>query len=313
MDRAWPRRRRSVWAVALMAAMVLTFACGRPASQAVVAVGSPDSPRLRQVAKGLEEGLAPRPVQLVTLPPYGEEGAEILRRLRAGHPPLFIVLGTPVLMMLAPMEKRLPVVFAMVANPYFSNAAWDPKRPEFHQRNVTGLASPPPVAQAVRQATALVGPRPWGLLYDPLDGAALEVAQTFAQLTKELGLRGYLEESTRPEEDAAALQRLVTRGATVLYLPPTTTASRYAAPVLALGRERRVLVVNGHPEVSEPGAILTLTLDYEALGREAAALARRVLGGESPAAIPIQETQPLKIQVDESLVRHWAGYPAPRR
>jgi putative ABC transport system substrate-binding protein len=216
-------------------------------------------------------------------------------------------------MMLAPMEKRLPVVFAMVANPYFSNAAWDPKRPEFHQRNVTGLASPPPVAQAVRQATALVGPRSWGLLYDPLDGAALEVAQTFAQLTKELGLTSYTEESTRPEEDAAALRRLLARGATVLYLPPTTTASRYAGPVLALGRERRVLVVNGHPEVTEPGAILTVTLDYEALGREAAALARRVLAGESPAGIPIQETQPLKIQVDESLVRHWAGYPAPRR
>lgn len=308
-----PLPRRGWRAVALVAALAFLAGCSRPASQAVVAVGAPDSPRLRQVVKGLEEGLAPRQVQLVTLPPYGDQGAEILRSLRADQPPLFIALGTPVLMMLAPMEKRLPVVFAMVANPYFSNAAWDPKRPEFHQRNITGLASPPPVAQAVQQATALVGPRPWGLLYDPLDGAALEVAQTFEQLTKELGLTGYLEESTRPEEDAAALQRLLARGAQVLYVPPTTTAARYAASVLALGRERRVLVVNGHPEVTEPGAILTLTLDYEALGREAAALARRVLGGESPATIPIQETQPLKIQVDESLVRYWAGYPAPRR
>lgn len=296
----------------LAAALGVLAGCGRSASQTVVAVGAPDSPRLRQVVAGLEEGLAPRQVQLVTLPPYGEEGAATLRRLRADKPPLLLVLGTPVLMMLAPMEKRLPVVFAMVANPYFSDAAWDPKRPEFHQRNITGLASPPPVAQAVRQATALVGPRPWGLLYDPLDGAALEVAQTFEPLTKELGLAGYLEESSSQEEDAPALQRLLARGATVVYLPPTTTAARYAAPVLTLGRERRVLVVNGHPEVPEPGAILTLTLDYEALGREAAALARRVLGGESPATIPIQETQPLKIQVDESLVRYWAGYSAPR-
>jgi putative ABC transport system substrate-binding protein len=252
-------------------------------------------------------------VELVTLPPYGEEGAETLRRLRAARPPLFIVLGTPVLMMLAPKEKQRPVVFAMVANPYFSHAAWDPKRPEFHQRNVTGLSSPPPVAQALRQATSLFGPRTWGLLYDPQDGAALEVAQAFERAAGELGLPAVMEKASGPDEDGEALGRLTARGAKVLYLPPATTAARYAPSVLALGRERRVMVVNGHPEITAPGAILTVTLDYEALGREAATLARRVLAGESPAGIPIQETQPLRIQVDESLVRHWAGYPAPGR
>ncbi len=308
-----PPRRRGWRTVALAAALALLSGCGRPASQAVVVVGAPDSPRLRQVAKGLEEGLAPLPVELVTLPPYGEEGAQTLRRLRAAKPPLFIALGTPALMMLAPVEKRLPVVFAMVANPYFSHAAWDPKRPEFHQLNVTGLASPPPVAQALKQAMALAGARPWGLLYDPRDGAALEAAHIFQRQTGELGLTGLLEETSGPEGDAAALERLLARGAAVLYVPPAATAKRYAPRILAWGRERRVLVVNGHPEISEPGAILTVTLDYEALGREAALLAGRVLAGESPAAIPIRETQPLRIEVDESLVRHWAGYPAPRR
>lgn len=298
--------------MALLAAALGT-GCGTPPSHAVIVVGAPDSPRLRQVVAGLQEGLAPQPVLLHTLPPYGDRGAESLRRLRADNPALFIVLGTPVLMMLAPMEKRVPVVFAMVANPYFSRAAWDARRPDLHQFNVTGLASPPPVAQAVRQATSLFGPRPWGLLYDPTDGAALEVAWTFERLTAELGLTGFLEATTGPQEDSPALERLLARGARVLYLPPTTTAARYAEALLALGRERRVLVVNGHPEIAAAGAILTVTLDYEALGREAAALARRVLSGERPAAIPIKETQPLRIQVDESLVRHWAGYPAPLR
>lgn len=306
LGRRWGR-------LALGLLILFLAACEAGDTRAVTVVGTPDSPRLRQLVAGLEEGLAPRRLEVVTLPPYGEEGPGTLRRLRAARPPLFIVLGTPVLMMLAPMEKRLPIVFAMVGNPYFSDAAWDPHRPGFHQRNVTGLASPPPVAPALKQGTALFGPRPWGLLFDPLDGAALEVSQAFERTARELGLPAVMAQASGPEEDREALGRLLDQGAKVLYLPPASTTARYAAAVLRLGQERRVMVVNGHPEISGPGAILTVTLDYEALGREAAALARRVLAGESPAGIPLQETQPLRMQVDEALLRHWAGYPAPGR
>lgn len=306
------RSGRSRW-LGVVAAFLLLAACDGSPSRPLLVVGSPDSPRLRQTVAGLEKGLAPRRLTVVTIPPHGEEGEEILRNLRAAAPPLFIALGTPVLMRLAQAEKRRPIVFAMVANPYFSHAAWDPHRPEFHQLNVTGLVSPPPVAQALRQATSLVGPRTWGLLYDPLDGAALEVAGTFLRASQELGLPALVEESSRPETDASALRRLMARGALVLYLPPTTTAARYADLVLAQGRERRAMVVNGHPEISGQGAILTVTLDYEALGEQAAALALRVLAGEPPARLPLEETQPLCLRVDEALVRHWAGYPPPRR
>jgi putative ABC transport system substrate-binding protein len=289
----------------------LAVACGQAAERPVPVFASPDSPRLRQTLAGLEEGLAPRRLAVAVVPAVGESGPETLRRLRAAGPPLFVVLGTPALIMLAQVEKRIPALFAMVANPYFSDAAWDPKRPEFHSRNVTGLASPPPVAQALRQGTGLLGRRAWGLLYDPLDGAALEVARAFEAAAAELGLRSLMETSSEAGQDLEALERLRSRGAQVFYLPPTATASRYAPHLLAWGRQRRVLVVSGHPEVEPQGAILSVTLDYHALGREAAALARRLLAGESPAGIPIRETQPLAIQADHALIRHWSGYPAP--
>ena len=69
------------------------------------------------------------------------------------------------------------------------------------------------------------------------------------------------------------------------------------------------MVVSGYPEGSHQGALLWVALDYRRLGEEAAALARRVLQGEAPKKIPIAPLTPLKVEVDEKLLRHWSGYP----
>jgi ABC-type uncharacterized transport system substrate-binding protein len=268
---------------------------------------------VRQAVSGIEAGLAPRKVEAVLVPEYGREGDEALRRIRARRPPLMIVLGSATLLKVAVSEKRTPVVFALVGNPYFTGAADDPRRPDLHRGLVTGIASPSPVAAAMEQGARLWGLRPWGLLYDPADGAAVEVAARFAAEARRLGLEPLLEASGDAKGDQAALKRLLQRGAKVLYLPPTATAARFAGEMLALGREKRVIVVNGHPEAAGKGAFLKVTLDYRRLGEETAALAKRILAGENPEKIPITASTPLTVEVDESLLTYWSGYPAPRR
>jgi ABC-type uncharacterized transport system substrate-binding protein len=95
----------------------------------------------------------------------------------------------------------------------------------------------------------------------------------------------------------------------VFYLPPAPSANRYAPLLLAWGREGKVAVVSSLPEGDHQGALLWAALDYRALGEETAALARRVLKGEKPARIPIVEKTPLRIEVDETLLRRWCSYP----
>lgn len=306
--RASPRRRFN-W-LALLGAVWLAASCGPAPERPLVVFASPDSPRLRELVDSLEAGLAPRRLEVVCVPEFGPQGGETLRRLRAQHPPLFIVLGSPALLRVAPVEKRTPVVFAMVANPFVTGAADDPQHPGIHQKNITGLASPPPVGPALEQGARLLGPGPWGLLYDPGEGQAVEVARLFTTLAPQYGLTPLLETSTQAGEDLPALERLLFRGARVLYLPPTATAGRYASALLTWGRERRVRVVSSQPEGSHGGAILWVALDYRALGQEAAALAQRVLAGENPEKIPIGEKMPLKIEADEALLRYWSSYPA---
>jgi len=303
---AW---QRLVLGILLLAAALGVGSC-RPQPDASLPVfGSPDSPRLRQVVAGLQSGLAPRRLELVTVPEFAPSADETLNRIRAQRPPLLLVLGSPALLRVAPVEKRLPVVFAMVANPYVVGVAPDPEHPDIHQKNITGIASPPPVQAALEQGARLLGPASWGLLYDPQEGQAVEVAQLFTHLAPAYGLTPLTETSSDAATDLPALKRLVSRGVRVLYLPPTATASRYAPLMMSWGREKRIKVVSSQPEVDHQGAILWVALDYQALGREAASLAQRVLAGERPEDIPIMEKMPLQIVADESLLRYWSGYP----
>jgi len=292
----------------LLIMLGLLAACTRGAAPITV-FGSPDSPRLRQAVAGLQAKLGAGPVQVVCVPEFGPEGPETLRRLRQARPRLLVVLGTPALRWVAPAVKQIPVVFGLVPEPYFTGAAYDPAHPEIHQENVTGITSPAPLAVALQQGAALLGPRPWGLLYDPTDGVAVELARRFREEAPRFGLEPLIETSAAAATDGPGLARLMHRGAKVIYLPPAASTARYAPLVLDWGRQMKVMVVSGYPDGPHQGAVLWVALDYRRLGEDIGDLARRVLAGEAPKAIPIAAKTPLKVEVDETLARKWSGYP----
>ena len=248
-------------------------------------------------------------MEVVLVPEFGPEGRETLHRLRQANPRLLVILGTPALLLVAPVVKKIPVVFGLVANPYFTMAAYDPAHPEIHQENVTGIASPAPLDAALQHGVSLLGPHSWGLLYDPTDGVAMDLARRFETEAGRIGVKVLTETSTAAATDEGALARLRQRGAKVIYLPPAPSAARYAPLVLEAGRQMQVRVVSSLPEGAHKGAVLWVALDYHKLGEDIGDLARRVLAGEAPKTIPIAAQTPLKVEVDETLARKWSGYP----
>jgi ABC-type uncharacterized transport system substrate-binding protein len=305
-------RKLSTALLWLMALALVIGSCGRgPLPKGpVIVFGSPDSPRLRQAVAGLQAALLNEgPVEVVCAPEFGPEARETLRRVRERRPRLLVVLGTPALLLAAPMVKQIPLVFGLVADPYFTRAAFDQTHPETHQENVTGIASPAPLEAAFKHSDSLLGKGPGGLLYDPNDGVAVDLARRFEQEAPRFGVQPLTETSPGAATDAEGLARLMQRGARVIYLPPTPSATRYAPLLLDWGRRMRVRVVSGLPEGPRQGAVLWVALDYRRLGEDIGDLARRVLKGERPETIPIAEKVPLQIEVDETLARKWSGYP----
>jgi putative tryptophan/tyrosine transport system substrate-binding protein len=309
MPLVFSRQNRKLFVLALSLAILTGGSCSAGNPNPVVIFCSPDSPRMQQAIASLQENLKGVPVKVVCAPEFGAAIKEKFRRVQKLKPRLLVVLGTPALMQAAPEEKSIPMVYAVVSDPYFPGAAYERGHPEVHQENLTGIASPPPLEPALKEGAGLLGRQTWGLLYDPTDGVAAALAQEFTLLAPKFGLTPLTETSNRAATDRPALKRLVSRGARVIYLPPAASAERYAPLVLESGRRQRIMVVSSYPEGSHKGAIMWLALNYRKIGEEAAALARRILSGEPPKKIPLAESTPLKIEVDEKLMRHWSGYP----
>ncbi len=279
-----PLLNRKLFIILWLIGLLVLGGCGRgPSSHSpIIVFGSPDSPRLRQAVAGLKARLKADPLEVTLVPEFGPEGREALRRVRARQPRLLIVLGTPALLLVAPVVKKVPVVFGLVANPYFTGAVYDPAHPEIHQENVTGIASPAPLDAALQHGVSLLGPGSWGLLYDPTDGVAVDLARRFETEARRQGVQPLTETSAAAASDGAGLERLLQRGARVIYLPPAPSTARYAPLVLDWGRRMKVRVVSGLPEGTHKGAVLRVALDYRKLGEEIGELARRVLAGRSP-------------------------------
>jgi ABC-type uncharacterized transport system substrate-binding protein len=293
----------------LALALLIAWGCSPAPSKPIVIFCSPDSPRMQQAIAALRQGLPDAPVEVICVPEFGPEIKENLQRLRRLKPRLLVVLGTPAFIQAAPAEKHFPVVFALVADPYFTGAAPSREHPEDHQENLTGLASPMPLEAALKQGAGLIGNAAWGLLSDPDDGGAAALAAEFTQKAPQFGLTPLVESSRGAATDPQAVKRLLSRGARVIYLPPAASTARFAPLVLDQGRQLKFMVVSGYPEGSHQGALLWVALDYRRLGEQTAALAQRILQGEAPRNIPIAQALPLKIELDEKLLRHWSGYP----
>lgn len=308
VNRKLKTRNRKLYVILFALLALMLNGCGR-APGPIIIFGSPDSPRMRQAVAGVQAKLGATPGEVVYVPEFGPQGKETLRRLRQRQPRLLIVLGTPALMLAAPVVKTAPVVFGLVANPYFTGAIYEPAHPEIHQENVTGIFTPAPLDASLQQGTSLLGQGPWGLLYDPTDGVAADFAQRFVKTAPRFGVQPLVETSVEAATDGPGLTKLIKQGARVVYLPPAASAMRYAPLVLEWGQQMRVRVVSSLPEGSHQGATLWVAVDYHRLGEDIGDMARRVLTGDKPKAIPIVEKIPLTVEVDETLLRKWSGYP----
>jgi len=270
------------------------------------------TPQVQEVVGGLEQVLQ-RPLPVVTTTAPLREAEAQTRQLAQEKLAVLVVLQTKTLRLVAPRIKKTPVVFAMVADPFQSGAAYDQTRPEDHQENITGLASPPPLAEAQKQARTLFPHlTQWGLVYNPTEGPSVELFLQFQALAKENGLKLTAKPATDPAAAVAALAELRQQGAQIFFLPPDQFSQTYAPTLLSWGQEQALAVVNGNPRLAARGAVLSVTLDYAAVGREAGRLVERLLQGETPRQIPITTFSPAQITVDEALLQRWAGYPPAR-
>lgn len=140
------------------------------------------------------------------------------------------------------------------------------------------------------------------VFHDPR--ASGPVVDQAAQVARELGVTLQPVAVAEPGELDARLRELPAKAGGIFVVPDRTVANvAVFEKLLAFSRERRVPIVGLGEEQVRAGALVGLSPNVAALGRQAARVAQRIADGASPRSIPVAEPETIDLAINASAVR----------
>ncbi len=248
----------------------------------IVAVKSSDLALYDDVITGFRGAVGAR-VDVLTLPTEGGDVRRFVEALERLPPALILTLGANATTLVHRELPDVPVIYARVLNPVGAGASAE---------NLTGVRQVVPASSQLKLLKRLA-PRTArvGIPFDP-DRSAAWVAEA-ERAARELGVQPVPIPAVNKGDAADALMAATTGADAVDALwvsPDRTWINPDTVPLLLrTARERRLpLLVHAEQLVGE-GALASVYVDDGALGRRAAELARRILGGEAASQVPVSD------------------------
>lgn len=211
---------------------------------------------------------------------------------------LVLGIGTPTIQALAVTEEEKPLLFTAVTDPISAGLA---ESFEGSGRNVAGTSDQMPVD---KQIELLISIRPEaekvGIIYNTGEVNSQIQAEQAEEAIIAAGKTPVIRTVTSTNDVQQALNSVMSE-VELLYVPTDNIMAGAASTVGAVSEQYQVPVVAGSIDQVEDGGLATYSLNYYELGRQTADMAIRVIEGEDPATMPIEQAQELELFVNEDM------------
>jgi ABC-type uncharacterized transport system substrate-binding protein len=209
---------------------------------------------------------------------------------------LILPMSTPVISGACGLVKQKPVVFTFCSDPIAAGAG---KSFTNHLPFVTGIGSFPPVQDMVEVIRkTLPAAKSVGTIYNASEANSVKVISVARDLFARAGFK--LEEVTvaSPSEVLQAAQALAGRSVDALYIQGDNTVVQGFDAVVKATRDAKLPLFVDDPDTAKRGALACVGLGYYRPGLDLGRFLARVLTGESPAGIPIENISEKIIWLD---------------
>ena len=223
---------------------------------------------------------------------------------------LLMTLSTPTLQAAIARAKGRPIVFTFCASGVAAGAG---KSDTDHLPNVTGVPSASPYEELLAITRELIpGVKRIGTLVVPSEANSVYNVERLVELANRQGIEvmQLAVNSITEVPDAAA--SLFSRDLdAVVQVASNLTTSSFASLSRAAD-SAHIPLFGGLSGDLDNGAAVVLARDFHDAGLRAAALAVRIMNGESPAGIPFQplDTTSLQVNLDAARTQHLQVPPA---
>jgi len=211
----------------------------------------------------------------------------ILQNYDSSDVDLIMTITTPCLSGACSRVKHKPVVFTCVTDPIAAGAG---ESHAHHLPFVTGVGSFPPVSHTLDLMQKLIpGLRAVGTMYNPAEANSLKELTVAHEVFRNRGIR--LEEVAiaGSNEVLQSVQILAGRDIQAVWVPGDNTAIEGYEGAVKGAKDARLPLITDDCSSLPRGGLACLGVGLHPAGLAAGKLAGRVLRGENPKSLPLEE------------------------
>jgi len=285
----------------LMAAVVLALAATTAlAQQKVVSITQiVEHPALDNARKGFMDGLKEMGVDAKFNVHIAQGNAatnvQIAGQMLDEKPNLVLAIATPGAQVCAQKIKDIPVVFTAVSDPVGAGLV---KTMDAPGGNLTGMTDMPPVDKQLELIKTIV-PKATriGIVYNAGEANSVSQVNAVKAAAAKMGLT--VAEATVANSGGVfqAAKSLVGK-ADAIYIGLDNTVVSAFESVVKVCEENKLPLFSSDNESVSKGAIAALAIDYYAMGKQTAAMAKKILDGAKPATMPVESLKNLDVHLN---------------
>ena len=213
---------------------------------------------------------------------------------------LVLGIATPAAQTLSNLSTDVPVLFTAVTDPVSAKLVKTMEKPE---GIVTGTSDMSPISKQVELLQKVMpNVKKVGIMYTTNERNSevqVEEAQKeFAKAGIDVLTKGI--SSTNDVQDTAKSLMSQTQ---VLFIPTDNMIVSAISLITELSKEMKVPVVGGSADIVEQGVLFTYGANYEALGRQTAKLAVRIIKGEDVSKVSAEYPKTLNVVANDDMAK----------
>lgn len=220
---------------------------------------------------------------------------QIVSQMLDEKPNLVLAIATPGAIASAQKIKEIPVVFTAVSDPVGAGLVKSMQAPG---GNLTGMTDMPPVEKQLQLIKDILPKAATlGVIYNA--GEANSVSQVNAVKAAAATMGMKVAEATVSNSGGVyqAAKSLVGKCDAVYIGLDNTVVSAFESVVKVCDENKLPLFSSDNESVAK-GAIAALAVDYYAMGKQTAAIAKKILDGAKPAELPVEAMKNLDVHLN---------------
>jgi ABC-type uncharacterized transport system substrate-binding protein len=203
------------------------------------------------------------------------------------RPDLIITVTSPALMATAKRVKDIPVVFTVASDPVKLGLYEEGNRPS----NICGIHDDPPLDQLLEMArNHIKGLSDVGIIYDASEMNSLISVEKLRKAGEAKGIRVQEATVSGSSELPMATQSVIQRGAQAIIVSADNTTLTGFPAIYKIANSADIPVFSTETDMVKLGATGAIGDNYFEWGKESGLMVARVLGGLSPAQLPVRPT-----------------------